>query len=203
MTAVDDERLLLTGPATDRTTDRTAPAGEAGWPAHRQLEQFVVREARLLDEGRLEEWLELFTPDAHYSMPNTEYRYRGTEPSIYDPARMAHFDDTVEDLGRRVQRFSSPHAWAEDPPTRHVHLIGSIEIDPPGEGSFWRVRSAFISVRGRSGRDEDWLAGRRDDLLEASGPQAPGAPLGRLHIHRRVVTLTQSTLLAKNLNVFL
>jgi 3-phenylpropionate/cinnamic acid dioxygenase small subunit len=34
----------------------------------RQIEQFVYREARLLDERRFREWLKLFTEDIRYWM---------------------------------------------------------------------------------------------------------------------------------------
>ena len=34
-----------------------------------ECEQFLVHEARLLDEGRFDEWLSLFTPDAWYWVP--------------------------------------------------------------------------------------------------------------------------------------
>jgi biphenyl 2,3-dioxygenase beta subunit len=34
----------------------------------RQVEQFAYREARLLDERRFHEWLELFAEDIHYWM---------------------------------------------------------------------------------------------------------------------------------------
>ncbi len=32
----------------------------------REVEQFLYREARLLDERRFDEWLELFTDDVRY-----------------------------------------------------------------------------------------------------------------------------------------
>src|SRR5271156_5747162 len=38
-------------------------------PSDRQLIDFVVREARLLDEQRFEEWLDLFAEDGRYWMP--------------------------------------------------------------------------------------------------------------------------------------
>jgi 3-phenylpropionate/cinnamic acid dioxygenase small subunit len=38
-------------------------------PTDQQLIDFVVREARLLDQQRLEDWLDLFTEDGHYWMP--------------------------------------------------------------------------------------------------------------------------------------
>ena len=35
----------------------------------RDVEQFLYREARLLDERRFREWLELFAADVRYWMP--------------------------------------------------------------------------------------------------------------------------------------
>ena len=34
-----------------------------------EIEEFLYREAELLDERRYEEWLDLFTEDTHYFMP--------------------------------------------------------------------------------------------------------------------------------------
>src|SRR5690349_5319537 len=41
----------------------------------RAVEQFLYREARLLDERRFHEWLELFTEDLRYWMPVRTSRY--------------------------------------------------------------------------------------------------------------------------------
>ena len=38
-------------------------------PSDQQLIDFVLREARLLDQQRLEDWLDLFAEDGHYWMP--------------------------------------------------------------------------------------------------------------------------------------
>lgn len=38
-------------------------------PSNNDLIDFVIREARMLDELRLNDWLELFTDDGHYWMP--------------------------------------------------------------------------------------------------------------------------------------
>ena len=46
-------------------------------PTDRELIDFVIAEARMLDEQRLEEWLGLFTDDAYYWMP--------VEPGQTDP----------------------------------------------------------------------------------------------------------------------
>ena len=36
---------------------------------HFEIEQFLYREARLLDDGRFHDWLALFTDDARYFVP--------------------------------------------------------------------------------------------------------------------------------------
>ena len=41
----------------------------------RQVEQFVYREARLLDERRFRDWLKLFTEDIRYWMGQRTARY--------------------------------------------------------------------------------------------------------------------------------
>ena len=38
-------------------------------PTDKDLIDFVIREARMLDELRFGEWLDLFTEDGHYWMP--------------------------------------------------------------------------------------------------------------------------------------
>ena len=45
------------------------------------INQFLIREARLLDEGRFEEWLEHFTEDATHWMPG---RTNPTEDVVHD-----------------------------------------------------------------------------------------------------------------------
>jgi 3-phenylpropionate/cinnamic acid dioxygenase small subunit len=56
---------------TDVAADRRA-ASRAAKPLDVQAcEQFLLHEARLLDEGRFDEWLALFTPDASYWVPSS------------------------------------------------------------------------------------------------------------------------------------
>ena len=41
----------------------------------REVEQFLYREARLLDSRRFSEWLDLFSADVRYWMPTRSNRY--------------------------------------------------------------------------------------------------------------------------------
>ncbi|RQR56369.1 3-phenylpropionate dioxygenase [Burkholderia sp. Bp9140] len=159
------------------------------------IEQFLFREARLLDHERWEDWLALMTEDIHYWMPAIENRRRADKIGAYTHGRGAFFDDNHVDLSRRVARFKQPSAWAEDPPTRHVHVISNVEaLTGPHPGEFI-VHSVFVNYRSRGEADNDLLLGRREDLLRAHGDE--------YRIARRKIVITQSLLMSKNLNTFL
>ena len=68
-----------------------------------RCEQFLMHEARLLDDGRFDEWLALFTEDAWYWIP-TESEQKSpfdTVSLIYDDRRL---------LETRVRRLASPRS---------------------------------------------------------------------------------------------
>jgi hypothetical protein len=67
-------------------------------PTERDLIGFVVHEARLLDELRFDEWLELFTEDGRYWMP---LEYGQTDPIL----RNSLFYDDKLLLKIRVERL--------------------------------------------------------------------------------------------------
>ncbi|RJO70792.1 3-phenylpropionate/cinnamic acid dioxygenase subunit beta [Nocardia panacis] len=159
-----------------------------------EVRTFLAREARLLDEERYPEWLALFTEDGTYWVPGIENRGRHDRSGTYAAERMAYFDDTVADLRHRVDRFTAPTAWAEDPATRHLHVISNIEIETcavPGELT---VRSVFVNYRGQGSADSAVLYGRRVDRLRRVD--------GELRIAARKVVLSHATLPAKNINTF-
>ena len=65
----------------------------------REVEQFLYREARLLDDRRFREWLELFTGDVRYWMAGRTNRYpkHSKAIAILDPERYVEDDVTHED----------------------------------------------------------------------------------------------------------
>lgn len=162
---------------------------------HHRIEQFLFREARLLDEERWDDWLALMTADIHYWMPTLENRRRADKAGPYGPDRGALYDDSLQDLTRRVTRFKQPSAWAEDPPTRHAHVISGVEAYEGERDGEYRVHSTFVNYRTRVDHDNYLLVGRREDVLRLGD--------NGLRLARRKIVITQSVLLAKNLNTFL
>jgi len=160
-----------------------------------EVQQFLFEEARALDEERYEDWLAMLTPDIHYWMPGIQARYRADERRAPSLGAMAYFDDTLEELGVRVARTRQKTAWAEDPPTRHCHLITNVEVQRTDVLTEFRVHSCFVNVRNRNEIEEQVLYGRREDLIRRTE--------GGLKLARRAIYLRQAVLLAKNLNTFL
>jgi biphenyl 2,3-dioxygenase beta subunit len=159
----------------------------------REVEQFLYREAELLDARRFDEWLELFTDDAHYSMPLRYNRDRREEASDESgPEELSMFDDDKPFLAARIRRLHTGRAWAEDPPSRTRHLVTNVRIEDAGADLM--VRSNFIVYRNRLADEVDLYAGSREDLLRRVE--------GRLRIARRKVRLDQNVLLSKNLAIF-
>jgi len=88
----------------------------------KELIDFVVREARLLDEKRFDEWYGLFTDDAFYWVPLT--------PGQPDP--LQHNSLAYEDkllLQLRVERLKSPRAFSQQPASRCHHLLQTPEVE--------------------------------------------------------------------------
>jgi 3-phenylpropionate/cinnamic acid dioxygenase small subunit len=173
----------------------------------REVEQFLYREARLLDSRRFHEWLELFTDDVRYWMTGRSNRYPKSSKAItiLDPERyveddltradeLALLDETKETLAARVARLDSGMAWAEDPPSRTRHIITNIEVEPGASDSELTVYSNFIVYRSRAETEQDFYVGAREDVLRRVD--------GAWKIASRRLILDQNVLTAKNISVF-
>ena len=160
-----------------------------------EIEQFLFREARLLDANDYTGWMSLLADDIHYWMPTIENRLNKDTKGTFGPERLAYFDDTLDDIRRRVARFTATTAWAENPATRHVHLISNVEAEITAAADEFLAHSVFVNYRNRGERDEDVLFGRRRDLVRRDN--------GAWKLARRRILLAQTVLLSKNLNTFL
>jgi 3-phenylpropionate/cinnamic acid dioxygenase small subunit len=170
----------------------------------RSVEQFLYREARLLDERRFHEWLGLFTDDIHYSMSARTNRYPRSSKAIAilnadrydeeDPDELGLFDEDIRTLTARVARLDTGMAWAEDPPSRTRHLVSNIEVTPDASASELIVRCNFIVYRSRGETEQDFYVGARVDRLRGAD--------GTWKIAGRKMILDQNVLTAKNLSIF-
>lgn len=95
----------------------------------RALEQFLYREAMLLDEKRWQEWLALYTEDCFYWVPSVVGQKDPVDTiSLYAEDRMR--------MEMRVIRIAHPRAHSQDFPTRMSHVVGNVMLDPEGGKGF-------------------------------------------------------------------
>ena len=93
-------------------------------PTRSDVEEFLYREAQLLDEWKLTEWLALFTDDARYEVPtNLLDGNASSDKNLFFIA-----DDRFR-LGERVARLGKRGAHAEYPHSRTRHMVTNVLID--------------------------------------------------------------------------
>lgn len=107
-----------------------------------EVEDLLYREAALLDEWRLEEWLGLLTGDASYYVPPNDHPEGDHHNTLFILA-----DDIVR-IRERVKRLMSPDCHAEYPHSRTRRLIGNVRILGV-EGDLVTVAANFICHRYR------------------------------------------------------
>lgn len=162
--------------------------------AHQETHEFLVREAELLDERRYREWLELLEPDIVYRMPVRVTSADAVERTVLDD--MAHFDEDLYSLRKRIERFETAHAWAEDPPSRTRHFVTNVRTYATESESEMVVKSYVLMFRSRGDiRDADLVSAERTDTLRRVD--------GTLRLAKREVLVDESVLRTQNLAVFL
>jgi benzoate/toluate 1,2-dioxygenase beta subunit len=127
----------------------------------RAVEEFLFHEARLLDEGRFEAWLALFTDKAWYWVPIDPRQDNpfDTVSIIYDDRRL---------LETRVRRLSNPNIHAQSPPSRTSRLVGNVVIEKGDDAAGGIiVSSRFQMVEFRRDRQRLFAGTGRHGLVRA------------------------------------
>lgn len=106
-------------------------------PTRQDLIDFVVHEARLLDEKRFDEWNALFTDDAFYWVPLVPGQADGLNHTSH-----LYEDKLLRDL--RIARLKSSRAFSQQPPSRCHHLLQTPVIDVfEPDGNRYVLRTPF------------------------------------------------------------
>jgi len=105
-------------------------------PSPEDLVTFVLHEARLIDEQRFDEWLDLFAEDGRYWMP---LEYGQTDPILHNSL---FYDDKLL-LRIRIERLKSAKTYSQKPKSRCHHLLQVPQVE---------------ACDGATGRFETWTA---------------------------------------------
>lgn len=165
-------------PSSGKATAGSATLGR--FETQCAVEQFLYRQADILDDRKWDDWLGLFTEDGHYWMPVSE------DQTVADGVPNIFYEDL--DLMRvRAKRVMHPHAWSQQPAHRTSHVVSNVVIEEEEqETGDVVVRSKFHVVeywddrlRHFAGRYRHQLTKTADgyrvrmqrvDLLNADGP---------------------------------
>jgi 3-phenylpropionate/cinnamic acid dioxygenase small subunit len=112
--------------------------------------QFVIREARLLDEKRFDEWYELFAEDGHYWVPASP-----DQPDPLNHNSLAYEDRLL--LKLRIERLKQPTAYSQKPASRCHHLLQAPEIEKSEKNEFL-IRTSFIYTETRGDDSQRYAA---------------------------------------------
>jgi 3-phenylpropionate/cinnamic acid dioxygenase small subunit len=163
-----------------------------GTDVYHEVVDFLLDEAALLDDRCHDEWLSMLTDDVRYLVP---VRLTTARTLATSTSSMAHFDEDLYSLRKRVERFQTDHAWAEDPPSRTRRFVTNIRC--------WRApdeeieaESSLLVFRSRGDiHEHDLLSGRRRDRIRRTEDG--------LRLAAREVWLDESVLRTQNLAIFL
>jgi 3-phenylpropionate/cinnamic acid dioxygenase small subunit len=86
------------------------------------LIDFVYDEARILDEGRYDEWLALWLPDGHYWMP---LDWQQEDPHLV--TSLLYEDQFM--LKLRVERLNGARTFSQKPKSRCHHVLQRPFVD--------------------------------------------------------------------------
>ncbi len=129
----------------DDFTDWQSDALEVGDPGVRESCRMALeKEARFLDQGRLQDWLSLYAAECLYWVPAT--------PDGGDPRReiAVSFDDRrrMED---RIFRLQNEYAWSQQPASRTARLVSNLAVFSTGDAEIFMTRSNFLTTEFQAG----------------------------------------------------
>jgi len=152
---------------------RKAPA-RAARIALGEVEELLFREAALLDEWRLDDWLGLLTDDARYEVPSND------RPDADPATTLFTIADDIDRIRGRVTRLKDKNAHAESPRSRTRRMISNVRIVERNAAEL-RVEANFVVYRFRRDERAREYVGRYRYLLRAER--------GQLKIARRQAVL--------------
>ncbi|MEV8376383.1 aromatic-ring-hydroxylating dioxygenase subunit beta [Kribbella sp. NPDC056861] len=123
-----------------------------------RVNQFLYREARLLDEWRLTEWYDdLLTEDVRYAVPATDVRGESADA-------LGLIEDDAARLRQRIEQLLNGEVWCENPRSRTNRMISNVEI-LTDRGTHLDVAANVVVYRFGHGRSDTYVGKYRFELV--------------------------------------
>lgn len=158
------------------------------FPDRDDLIDFVYEEARMLDDGRFDEWLDLWTHDSFYWMP-LDYNQQDEK----HVTSLLHEDAFMRKL--RIERFKGERTFSQKPKTRCHHVLQRPFVDKlDHDAGRFETYTQFHYVETRLDEQMLLAATARHDLVLDDG---------KLKIAGKRVDLLNSDAAFGNIQMFL
>ena len=172
---------------------RDAPASAAVGPeTQHHVEQFLYREAELLDTFELGEWLSLLEEEITLEVPVRVARDPGAEQSAFSE-EANYLREDYEMIRERVGRLEKEYAWSENPRSRVRHVIGNVRVLDVSENELTVANNQHVFRSYGDTADHDMLSAKRHTVLREG--------VDDYSIADRTVYLDHSILNTKNLTL--
>jgi 3-phenylpropionate/cinnamic acid dioxygenase small subunit len=127
-----------------------------------RLEEFLIHEARLLDERRFRDWMALFADDGTYWVPAVP-----EQQSPFDQASL--FYDDRDLMRTRIERLEHPRIHVQTPPSRTAHLVGNVLVETVDEAKGEVVVGSTVIMVEYRDEQQRVFAGRQHHRLRRDG----------------------------------
>jgi 3-phenylpropionate/cinnamic acid dioxygenase small subunit len=166
-----------------------------------RVQQWLYREARMLDERRFDLWLDLLDEQIRYRIPSRAYVRQGhvkdfstwsVDRELDAADALPLIDDDLRALLNRIERLQTGMAWAETPPSISRRLVSNVMILEVDEAGRLSVVSTIFLHKVRGDSRMLFTAERRDRLV----PVGDG-----FRLQERYVVLDDVVLASENLSL--
>ena len=169
-----------------------SPETTVGVETQHAVEQFLSREAELLDTFALEAWLDLLDEDVLLEVPVRVARHPGSERPAFSE-ETNYLREDYEMLRERVGRLAKEYAWSENPRSRIRHVIGNVRVLEATDEELTVANNQHVFRSYGDTADHDLLSAQRHTVLRRGDD---GFTVGH-----RTVYLDHAILNTKNLTL--
>lgn len=127
------------------------------------VEDLLFLEADLLDRWQLDEWLALYTDDAHYFVPPSDVDGDTADPDV---SLFYIMDDRMR-MRERVIRLGKVGAHSEWPRSKVRHLVSNTRVERDAE--LIRARSSFVVWRNKDVTSDAFVGHYLHEIVEREG----------------------------------
>jgi 3-phenylpropionate/cinnamic acid dioxygenase small subunit len=165
-----------------------------GQPVYNEVMQFLHEEARLLDDEKLAEWVNLLARDLFYYMPIRQTVLRRQGEGFH--GAMNWFHENRMSIEFKVKRYTeSNSAFSEDPPSRTRRMVTNMILYATTSPDEFVAESYLLVMRNRGDQaNHDLVPARREDLVRRT-------PEG-WRLAQRAVLIDQAVIGTPNLAIF-